>query len=749
MKHAVIPALLLLVSGLLPLPLAAAEWQPGQCALPARSLELSNLPADAIQIEAGESELWQDGSARFSGDVSLQRGSSRLQAEQLTLSQDRNQFEAEGGIRLDNELMGVTSEKLHADRAAGTATLENSQYQFYGRQGRGQAKRLTVDDARNIKLEQGSFTTCPPDNHSWLLEAETLTIDQASQQGELHDGWLYAYDLPVVYLPYFTFPVGDQRKSGLLYPQLSSSGSNGFEYAQPIYFNIAPDLDATLTPELMTQRGLLLGSEFRFLTASQRGRVVADYLNRDNSFASDDSRYLLHYDHQSRWNDHLRGGLDFTEVSDDNYLNDIGSDVASATSNRLERNGTLAWLDEDWQLSGAFTDYQVFGSGQVPHRQLPQLDLSYRPQQRWLGLAADLQSQFVYFDANSNSQPSASRLHFEPGLTLPFYAPAGSLALESRLYQTNYRQQGGDAQLGQSINRTLPFFRADGQLNFDRVDRLGDFGYTQTLEPRLQYLYVPYKNQDDIALYDSDLLPPGYDGLFRTRRYSGYDRISDANQTTAGITSRLLDSGNRERANFSVGQIFYLKQARVGLDPTAAHDPAEDASDVASDLNLWLGNDWYLQNRLQLDSWGGGLLYNTLLADYRRADGSGVQFSYRDLPQITATDELKQAGVALSWPLTDNWLAITSYQRDLILNRSIESYVALQYENCCYALQFGYQRNIKTRFADDGNSVDSARFDGGVFFQIALRGIGSSDNSSSELFKDTLFGRYDPYTLNN
>ena len=136
------------------------------------------------------------------------------------------------------------------------------------------------------------------------------------------------------------------------------------------------------------------------------------------------------------------------------------------------------------------------------------------------------------------SQPSASRLHFEPGLTLPFYAPAGSLALESRLYQTNYRQQGGDAQLGQSINRTLPFFRADGQLNFDRVDRLGDFGYTQTLEPRLQYLYVPYENQDDIALYDTDLLPPGYDGLFRTRRYSGYDRISDANQTTAGITSR-------------------------------------------------------------------------------------------------------------------------------------------------------------------------------------------------------------------
>lgn len=748
MKHAVIPALFLLINALLPCAAAVADtWQPGQCALPARSLDLGDLPADAIRVEAGASELWQDGSARFSGDVSLTRGSTRLQAEQLTLSQDRNQFEAAGGIRLENELMSMSSEKLHADRAAGTATLENSRYQFYGRQGRGQAQRLTIDDERNIRLEKGSFTTCPPDNRSWLLEATTLTIDQASQQGELHDGWLYAYDVPIAYLPYFTFPVGDQRKTGLLYPQLASSSRTGFEYAQPIYINIAPDMDATITPTLMTQRGLLLGSEFRFMTEHNNGRVVADYLHHDSAFNSSDARYLLHYDHQSRWGDHLRASLNLTEVSDDNYLNDIGSSVASSTSNRLERNGTLAWLDEDWQLSAAFTDYQVFGSGRVPHRQLPKIDLSYWPQQRWLGLNADLQSQFVYFDAQRDDQPSASRLHFEPGLTLPLYAPAGSLTLESRLYQTSYRQQQSDAHVVKSINRTLPFFRADGQLNFDRVDNWGDFNYTQTLEPRLQYLYVPYRQQDNIALYDTELLHLGYDGLFRTRNYTGYDRISDANQVTAGITSRLLDSHNRERARFSVGQIFYLQQARVGLTPHSQADD-DDLSDVASDLHLWLGDNWYVQNRLQLDSWGGGLLYNSLLVDYRQGDGRTVQFSYRDLPQVTATDELRQAGVTLSWPISDNWLAITSYQADLIRHRSIENYVAVQYENCCYALQVGYRRNIETRFADDGSSVDNARFDGGLFFQLALRGIGSSSDKR-DLFKDTLFGRYDPYTLNN
>ncbi|MBP7547350.1 MAG: LPS assembly protein LptD [Corallincola sp.] len=739
--------LVLMATGLLPAPGHAADEGLAQCAFPANPAPPSADDDQRLTIDADRSELWQDGRANFSGDVSVSRGSYRLSADDLTLSSDRQQFSAQGGITLDSSQLHVDSDRLLTNSDDGSATLINSRYHFYGRQGHGQAQELTLYRSQDVTMKEGSFTTCPPGNHSWRVSAEEIRIDGSSQMAELESGWFYIHEMPVLYLPYFTMPVGDQRKSGLLYPSITSSSKRGLDIEQPIYWNIAPDMDATISPRYMSKKGAQLLTEFRYLTETHRGRSVVEYLHRDRELDSNDARYLLHYDHQAQWNDHLRAGIDFSQVSDDNYLNDIGSDVASSTSNRLERNAFIGYLDHDWRSSLTISDYQVFGSGALPYRELPRVDFSYAPQRRWYGLAPDLDLQLVQFAGNDAEQDSASRLHLEPGVTLPWAAPAGHLELEGRLYQTFYHQTSNDPALASSVSRTLPFFRAEGQLNFDREGSYNGRSYTQTLEPRLQYLYVPYENQDEIGLYDTNTLPTSYDGLFRTRRFAGWDRISNADQLTAGVTSRLLDRGSEERANISVGQIFFFDAPRVALDPNERLND-ESQSDVASDLNLWLGDHWYFQNRLQFDNWNGGLLYNGTVLDYRTADGKGVQLSYRDLPRITPTDAVKQAGITGLWPLSDHWRTVVSLQRDLVLDRSIEVFTALQYENCCYALQFGYQRNITTRFAEDSASQDVAEFDGGIFFQIALRGFGNSDGAD-ELLRDTLFGRYDPYQLSD
>ncbi|GAA5216125.1 LPS assembly protein LptD [Corallincola platygyrae] len=711
---------------------------------------LGNLP---LEISAGRAA--GDGQeASFQGDVQLKQGDRTLQADHVSVDREQQRVNAEGGIRYSDGWLDISSEKLSADVTTGTAELTKAEYQFSGQLGRGKAERIALESGNLVVLEEGSFTTCPEGDNSWELRADEVIINGDEEWGESWGSWVYIKDTPVIYVPYFTFPVSDKRKSGFLFPSVGNSSDNGFEMQTPWYWNIGPSMDATITPRYMSDRGTQLITEYRYLTERHYGQFNLEYMNKDDSLINEDERYLFHWEQETRWNKHWRGYFDYTTISDDNYLNDLGSDVASSTDNRLERTADVGYYEKDWQVNIRLLDYEELGDSLSSHRMLPAIEATFREPEVLPYVDFDLYSEVVYFDHRDSDIPTASRLHIEPTLSVPLGGPSYTLLTEAKLYQTFYEQNTKDEPFNEifdsSVSRTLPSFRMFGSLNFERDASIFGDSYLQTLEPKAQYVYVPHENQDNIGIYDTNQLQYDYDSLFRARRYVGLDRIADANQLTLGATTRFIDERSRERLRFSLGQIYYLSDSEVTLTDDTTQ-VTESHSALAAELDVFLDQNWYFHNEVQYDTSEGKTLKNASMINYQPEPNKRIQLNHRYLPEITETDKVNQLGVLASWPLTDGIQMVGSWYKDLEENRSIETYLGLQFESCCYAIRVGYHRYLNTNFPDDDAPASSRdEFDSGVWVNFIIKGFGGASTPGyQEMESDSLFGDLRNEYINN
>jgi LPS-assembly protein len=753
MKHGLAAIFFLLVVTACPTAFAETAL-PGVCYLPSQPpLAYTTLNADdpAIRISSDNVDLADNQRAEFNGKVEISYRDTLLLAPKASFSSVTQSMQAEGGIDYFNNALQVSGSRFSADMQQNTARLDDANYRFLSQAGRGYAQVLTATE-QQVLLNKALFTTCPSSDNSWALHASSINIEADEGWGEAHHAVFKIKDIPVFYLPYLTFPVNEQRRSGVLLPKFGSSQKLGVEFELPYYFNLAENYDLTLTPRYMSERGAQIKSEFRYLTEQHQGNLQLEYLNSDNEKPADfGARYLSHLSHLSDFTPQLRAYIDFTDVSDDAYLSELGSDYSNQSDTQLLREAALSYYGEQIHSTLRIQGFEILGNYTQAYSALPELSLSSaQPLPLLPGLNFSWQAQYAHFRNDEASITYADRLHLEPSVTLPFITPAFELTAEASLLYTYYQQNAADdrSDIASSASRTVPKIRLHSRLNFEReYDWFGEPAL-QTFEPQVQYLYIPYRDQSDIGLYDTTRLQDDYYGLFRINRYSGLDRINEANQLTVGWTSRFYDNIDNELFRFSLGQIFFLS------DPTIQPDEQDELSStesmLAAELIWHWFRKWYFSSAVQYDVDSDKLMKSSASLDYRASDKSLFQLNHRYSRAVSGL-EIQQLGILGTTPVADNWQLIASYYRDLTNRRMIDASIGVQYESCCWAVRLVAKRQVLTDLElPIGNFTQASQLDSSIGIQFVLKGFGDSAGFGvTDMLSNGIFSYRRPYLLTN
>ncbi|EOC1473561.1 LPS assembly protein LptD [Cronobacter turicensis] len=716
-----------------------------------------------VTINADHAKGNYPDNAVFTGNVDIQQGNGRLQADEVLLHQKQAEGQPEpvrtvdalGNVHYDDNQVILKGPKAWANLNTKDTNVWEGDYQMVGRQGRGKADLMKQrGENRYTILENGSFTSCLPGSDTWSVVGSEVIHDREEQVAEIWNARFKLGPVPVFYSPYLQLPVGDKRRSGFLIPNAQYSKTNYFEFSLPYYWNIAPNFDATITPHYMHKRGnVQWQNEFRYLTQAGMGLMEFDYLPSDNVYQdenpgmSDKHRWLFYWQHGGVMDQVWRFNVNYTKVSDTSYFNDFNSKYGSSTDGYARQFFSVGYAVENFDATLSTLQFQVFDTSRGDsYRAEPQLDVNFY--QNDVGpFDTRLYAQAVHFTNVNENLPEATRLHLEPTISLPVSNDWGSLNAEAKLLATHYQQdnldryrayRGGNNEaannLEDSVNRVLPQFKLDGKLVFERDAGLIGDGFTQTLEPRAQYLYVPYRDQSSINNYDSSLLQSDYSGLFRDRTYGGLDRIASANQVTTGVTSRIYDDASVERFNVSVGQIYYFTQSRTGDDDINWEKNKDTGSMVWAGDTYWRISDrWGLRGGVQYDARLANVATGNGVIEYRRDDDRVLQLNYRyaspeyiqaTLPSYSTAEQYKdginQVGMTASWPIVDRWSVVGAYYYDTNANEAADQMLGVQYNSCCYAIRVGYERKL------NGWDTDKSKYDEVIGFNIELRGLSSN-----------------------
>ncbi|RWT13545.1 LPS assembly protein LptD [Enterobacter asburiae] len=723
---------------------------------PLVSGDTNSLP---VTITADSSKGTYPDNATFTGNVDINQGNSRLQADEVQLHQKQPEGAAEpvrtvdalGNVHYDDNQVILKGPKAWSNLNTKDTNVWKGDYQMVGRQGRGDADLMKQrGENRYTILENGTFTSCLPGSNTWSVVGSEVIHDREEQVAEIWNARFKLGPVPIFYSPYLQLPVGDKRRSGFLIPNAKYSTSNYFEFYLPYYWNIAPNMDATITPHYIHKRGnIMWENEFRYLTHAGAGLMELDYLPSDKVFQDehptegDKHRWMYYWQHAGVMDQVWRFNVDYTKVSDSSYFNDFSSKYGSSTDGYATQKFSVGYAVQNFDATVSTKQFQVFSDQSTPtYGAEPQLDVNWY--QNDVGpFDTRVYAQAVHFVNTDSDMPEATRVHLEPTINLPWSNDWASLNTEAKLMATHYQQKNMDnynasrnANLEESVNRTLPQFKMDGKLIFERDMALLADGYTQTLEPRMQYLYVPYRDQSKIQNYDSSLLQSDYSGLFRDRTYGGLDRIASANQLTTGVTTRVYDDAAVERFNVSVGQIYYFTESRTGDDNINWEKDNKTGSLVWAGDTYWRMTDrWGLRGGVQYDTRLDNIATSSAAIEYRRDEDRMVQLTYRyaspeyiqaTLPSYAGAEQYKdgisQVGGAASWPIADRWSIVGAYYFDTNANKPADQMVGLQYNSCCYALRVGYERKLNGWDTQNNQS----KYDNVIGFNFELRGLSSN-----------------------
>ena len=714
-----------------------------------------------VYIEADRAEINQPTNAKYEGNVNVKQGNRYLTTQSLEIIQTGSEQNpqrtvyANNDVSYEDNLVHVTGSAATLNLNSKDGDLSHAKYQLVGRQGRGSAEQAELRSGYRL-MKNATFTSCLPNDESWSIYATEMRQDLEKEIAEMWHARFRIMGVPVFYTPYLQLPIGDRRRSGLLIPEVGSSSRDGYFYAQPIYWNIAPNYDATITPKYMSHRGWQFNGEFRYLTPLGEGKFAGEYLGHDryNDYVGENrSRHLFHWAHNAAFLENWRLNINYTKVSDKRYFTDFDSNYGSSTDGYADQHAKISYFQPNFNISLSAKQFQVFDEAEIgPYRAMPQLDFNYYRNNLMNGpLDFKLFSQVVRFDNDSTLMPTAWRFHIEPSLNLALVNQYGSLNVETKLYATHYNQRKGSnpqaEDIQRSVNRVLPQLKVDLQTVL--VDQQSFItGYSQTIEPQVQYLYRPYKNQSNIGSslnseylgfgYDSTLLQQDYFALFRDRRYSGLDRIASANQFTLGGTTRFFDKQANERFNLSLGQILYINNSRI--DNSAENSTAGHSSSWAAEANWKINDQWNWRGSYQYDTrLNETSLVNSTL-EYNPTGNNLVQLNYRFASQAYIdqnldrstnryNQDIQQLGTTVAWELGDHWAVVGRYYHDIALNKPIEQYLGTQYNTCCWSVGVGYRRYVTSKANQEYKNDKDTFYDRSIMLTVELRGLNNTHNS--------------------
>ncbi len=715
--------------------------------------DTNNLP---VTINADHAKGNYPDDAVFTGNVDINQGNSRMQADEVQVHQQQPEGQTEpvrtvdalGNVHYDDNQVILKGPKGWANLNTKDTNIWDGNYQMVDRQGRGTADLMKQrGQNRYTILDNGTFTSCLPGSNTWSVVGSEVIQDREEQVAEIWNARFKLGPVPVFYSPYMQLPIGDKRRSGFLIPNAKYTTSNYFEFYLPYYWNIAPNMDATITPHYIHKRGnTQWQNEFRYLSQAGQGLIEFDYLPSDKVYEDeypkegDRHRWLFFWQHSGVMDKVWRFSANYTKVSDPRYFNDFSSKYGSSTDGYATQILSVGYAVQNFDATVSTKQFQVFNrNNSNSYSAQPQVDVNWYHND--LGpFDFRMYGQAVNFVNTNKNNPESTRLHLEPTLSLPVSNGWSSLNTEVKLLATHYQQTNVDTyntrngtDYRDSVNRVMPQFKADGKLVFER-DMDWAAGYTQTLEPRAQYLYVPYRDQSHINNYDSSLLQSDYSGLFRDRTYGGLDRIASANQVTTGLTTRIYDDAAVERFNVSVGQIYYFTESRTGDDNINWEKDNKTGSLVWAGDTYWRISDrWGLRGGVQYDTRLNNIANSSSALEYRRDQDRLLQLSYRyaspeyiqaTLPNFAKAEQYKngisQVGTAASWPIADRWSLVGAYYLDTNTSKPADQMVGVQYNSCCYAIRLGWERKL------NGWENDQSKYEKVIGFNIELRGLSSN-----------------------
>ncbi|MFJ5286339.1 LPS-assembly protein LptD [Pseudomonas sp. NPDC088429] len=756
----------------------------------------------------------------LAGDVVLRQGSMQVESDEASLYQAESRAELNGGVRIRDNGALIVGDHADVQLDTGEAKVDNAEYVMHKSRIRGSALYAKRAENAIIRLKDGTYTTCEPNSNAWQLKGNNITLNPATGFGTATNVTLRVKDIPILYTPYIYFPIDDRRQSGFLPPTIGTGSDTGFLLVTPYYFNLAPNYDATLYPRYMSKRGMLVEGEFRYLTKSSEGQFGAAFLNdedddRDKQTDSKSTRYMYNWQHKGGLDSRILTQVDYTKISDPYYFQDLDTDqIGVKSADYVNQQGSVTYRGDSYTARLNAQSYQLATvANTTPYDRLPQITFNGQLPVHPEGLQFDYETELVRFDRDLKTgnytdkdggpfnedgtvgtprldnnirgldRANGDRLNLKPGVSLPMNWTYGFLKPSLKYQYTQYQLDldgTGKSQIAQQTpeqdklngtfdsnqNRGVPIASIDSGLYFDRKTSYFGKNYNQTLEPRLYYLYVPEKDQEDIPVFDTSEYTFNYASLFRDNRFSGADRVGDENKLSLGVTSRWIEDDGFERQRISVGQALYFKDRKVqlpGISFADRDDARANVSPYALEYEYRWNRDWRTTADYNWDPDSRSPRSGSAMFHYQPEDNPNkiVNVGYRYRNDQVRYDQntgkwtvgggdygtpgtpgyvkdyykIQQHDFSVIWPIVPQWSAISRWQYDYNRNRTLEAFGGFEYDNCCWKLRLINRYWVSyDEFSQE--APQNEKGDHGVFLQIVLKGLGGLTGAKAESFLD-------------
>ena len=593
---------------------------------------------------------------------------------------------------------------------------------------RGDAQMLFFEGPSKKRLLKSRYTTCEADSDDWYIKSGQLKIDDETKTAVATHATVEFKGVPILYTPWINFPYANQRKSGLLAPTWGTTTKSGFELLTPFYWNISPNMDATLATRYLSKRGLQYQGEFRYLEEDYSGVDNIEYLPSDNMTSKD--RYFAKIKHQQNFGGGWSGGVDMQKVSDDQYFSDLSTHIITTSQVNLLQQANINYAGNVWQFGALAQKYQTLDKASYPYQRMPQVTLNGSKDWDWGGTTR-IQNQLTRFESDPNSTlavKAGTRFSTYPSVSMPITRPYGYVTPKIGVNYTSYSLDSIDPLYAntydKTADRTIPIFSVDSGLFFERDTRIVSRNYTQTLEPRMFYVYIPYQDQSRLPVFDTGLADLNMGTLFIENQYTGGDRINNANQLSMSLSSRMIDADTGvQRLAATIGQRFYFDDQKVYLPGEVAR--VGTSSDFVASATAHLVNKWNIDAAWQYNTDTGDTVKGNLGARYNPAPGKVLNLGYR-----FTKDNLEQVNFSSQWPLGRGYYGLARANYSLRENRMIEGIAGIEYDAGCWQSRFVIQQ-VQTATAQANYAM---------FFQLELGGMASIGSNPLQLINRNIPG---------
>ena len=699
---------------------------------------------DLVEIEGDKLETLLDRKMKARGNAILKKGNKTIKAELIEYDEISEKLITQGNTSIELENISLTGSTLNYKLTDYTGQMDDVSFNLKSQKKeqtvikrgyeitkhnynyRGDAKTIFFDGENKKRLQSSRITTCEANSDDWYIKSKNIEIDTKKDQVKASNALVEFKGVPIFYMPSTSFSLNKNRQSGFLSSTLGTTTRSGFDLRIPYYFNISPNMDATLSARYLGKRGPLAEGQFRYLTENYSGVNELQYMNHDEA-SGQDNRYFLKLTHQHQFGRGWSGSYDLQKVSDNNYFSDLASMIQVTSVVNLPQRANLNYSGDIWKLNVLTEKYQTLtNASNSPYQRLPQVNLSGKKD--YDNFTLDFKSQWTLFERDDKfastftdaQKISGSRLSMTPAITIPLTSSYGYIKPK---VSTNLRSYNLNHSPDNNKDIITPIFSIDSGVYLDRNINFLSQNYTNTLEPRLFYVYIPYKDQSVLPNFDTGLADLNMQTLFYENQYNGQDRINDANQLTASVTSKILDKNGKERLSAIIAQRYYFEDRRIfGNDLLEAK---KANSDIFMGASAKLPNSLNLDAMFQFNPSSNNLLRSTLGARYNPEPGKMLNVSYRLVDNILDSNQnLEVFNAAGQWPLGNRFYSIGRYNYDLKSSQTIEVLAGLEYDGGCWVARSIFDR-ISLPTTPEANYA--------FFVQLELNGIGSIGSDTNRL----------------